>query len=108
MCQYRTLAYARVSPIPEPYCGPDLTQRDLDPIRGTWHAYLGVLGRNWGTGLCVQGSDAPSRRSGPTDTSWDVPSFLATRCPLSRPRGGVGCCSPFAYGTSYGHRVFIL
>jgi hypothetical protein len=26
--------------------------------------------------------------------SWDISSFLVTWCPLSRPRGGVGCCSP--------------
>jgi hypothetical protein len=30
-----TLAYARVSPVPGPRCGPDLTRRDLDPTEGT-------------------------------------------------------------------------
>jgi hypothetical protein len=93
-CQYRTLAYARVSPVPGPRCGPDLTRRDLDPIQGTRQAYLGVPDRNRGSGLRVQGSGASSRRSSPTDTSWDVSSFLTTWCPLSRPCGGVGCCLP--------------
>jgi hypothetical protein len=47
--------------------GPDLTWRDPDPIQGVRHAYLGVPDRIQGFGLCVQGSDASSWRSGPTD-----------------------------------------
>jgi hypothetical protein len=66
----------------------------LDPIQGTRHVYLGVSDRNLGSGLCAQGSGALLWRSGPTDTSWDVSSFLATWYPLSRPHGGVGCCLP--------------
>jgi hypothetical protein len=93
-CHNRTLAYARVSPSLGPCCGPDLLEWDLDPIQGTRHAYLGVPDRNRGSGLCVQGSGALLRRSGPTDTSWDVSPFLATWCPLSRPCGGAGCCLP--------------
>jgi hypothetical protein len=99
-CQHRTLAYARVSPVPGPRCSLDLTRRDLDPIQVTQHTYLGVPGRNRGSGLCVQGSDAPSQRSGPTDTFWDVSVFLATWCPLSRPRGGVGCCFTVRLGNA--------
>jgi hypothetical protein len=107
-CQYRTLAYARVSPVPGPRCGPDLTRRDLDPIQGTQHAYLGVSDCNRGSGLCVQGSGAFLRWSGPTDTSWDVSSFLVTWCPLSRPRGGGRVLFIVRLETPYGHRVFIL
>jgi hypothetical protein len=35
-------------------------------------------------------------RGGPVQliASWDISTFLATWCPWSRPRGGVGCCSP--------------
>jgi hypothetical protein len=40
--------------------------------------FLGVPGRNRGSGLCVQESGVPSWRSGPNDTSWDASSFLAT------------------------------
>jgi hypothetical protein len=47
--------------------GLDLTRRDPDPIQGTWYAYLGVPDRIRGSRLCVQGSDASSWRSGPTD-----------------------------------------
>jgi hypothetical protein len=47
--------------------GSDLTRRDPDPIQGTQHAYLGVPDRIRGSGLCVQGSDASSWRSGPPD-----------------------------------------
>jgi hypothetical protein len=47
--------------------GPDLTQRDPDPIQGTQYAYLGVPDRIRGSRLCVQRSDASSCRSGPTD-----------------------------------------
>jgi hypothetical protein len=47
--------------------GPDLTRRDPDPIQGTRHAYLGVPDRIRGSGLCIQGFGASSRRSGPTD-----------------------------------------
>jgi hypothetical protein len=75
--------------------GPNLARRDPDLIQGTRHAYLGVPDHIWGSRLCIQGSGAPSRRSDPTDTSWDLPSILATWCPLSRPHGGVGCCSPY-------------
>jgi hypothetical protein len=47
--------------------GPDLTRGGgsgphlRDPTR-----YLGVPDRIWGSGLCVQGSDISSWRSGPT------------------------------------------
>jgi hypothetical protein len=47
--------------------GSVLTQRDSDPILGTQHAYLGVSDRIRVSGLCVQGSDASSWKSGPTD-----------------------------------------
>ena len=60
--------------------GPDPTQRGPEPILGVRFAPVEVLDL--------------TRRSGPTDTSWDVSSFLATWCPLSHPRGRVGCCSP--------------
>jgi hypothetical protein len=33
-------------------------------------AYSRVPGHNWGSGLCVQGSGAPLRRSDSTDTCW--------------------------------------
>jgi hypothetical protein len=74
--------------------GPDLTRRDLDPIQGTRHAYLGVPDCIRGSGLCVQGPMLP--RGGPVQliASWDISSSLATWRPWSRPRGGVGCCSP--------------
>jgi hypothetical protein len=73
-CSYRG------PPVLGPCCGPDLTRRDLGPIRGTWHTFLGVPGRNRGSGLCAQGSGVPPWRSGPNDTSWGVSSFLATWC----------------------------
>jgi hypothetical protein len=81
-CQYWTLAYARVSPVPGPRCGPNLTRRDLDPIQGARHVYLGISDRNLGSGLCAQGSGSLLWRSGPTDTSWDVSSFSRHVVPL--------------------------
>jgi hypothetical protein len=57
-------------PCKGPRSSPDLTQRDLDPIQGARHANLGVPSCNRGSELCVQGSGAPLRRSGSTDTSW--------------------------------------
>jgi hypothetical protein len=60
-----------------------------DPVMLSWESWAVTRG----SGLCVQGSGAPSWRSGPNGTSWDVSSFLSTWCPLSRPRGGARCCS---------------
>jgi hypothetical protein len=47
-----------------------------------------------GPGCAYRGPTLP--RGGPVHliASWDISSFLATWCPLSRPRGGVGRCSP--------------
>jgi hypothetical protein len=64
------------------------------PVQGTRYAYFGVPDRIEGPRLYAQGCGALLRRSGLTDTSWDVSPFLATWCPLSRPRGGARCCSP--------------
>jgi hypothetical protein len=47
--------------------GLDLIRRDLDPIQGTRHAYLGVPDHIRGSGLCVQGFGASLWRSSPTD-----------------------------------------
>jgi hypothetical protein len=69
MCQHRTFTHAGVPPVPGPCCGPDLTRRDLRPIRGTQHAFLGVPDCILGSGLCVQGSSVPLWRSGPNDAS---------------------------------------
>jgi hypothetical protein len=44
-----------------------LTQRGSDLIQGVRLAHLGVLDHIRRSGLCVQGSDAFLRRSGPTD-----------------------------------------
>jgi hypothetical protein len=47
-----------------------------------------------GPGCAYRGPALP--RGGPVQliASWDISSFLVTWRPLSRPRGGVGCCSP--------------
>jgi hypothetical protein len=84
----------RGPPCPGTLLWPGPYSEGPGPIRGSRHAFLGVPGRNRRSWLCVQGSGAPSWRSGPNDTSWDVSSFLATWSPLSRPHGGVGCCPP--------------
>jgi hypothetical protein len=47
--------------------GLDLTQRGPDLIQGVRLAHLGVLDRTRRSWLCVQGSGAFLRRSGPTD-----------------------------------------
>jgi hypothetical protein len=47
--------------------GPDLTQRGPNLIQGVRNAYPGVLDRTRGSGLCVQGTIASSRGSGPDD-----------------------------------------
>jgi hypothetical protein len=73
----------RGPPVPGPCCGPDLTRRDLGPIRGIRHAFLGVPGRNRGFGLYVQGSGVPPWRSGPNDTSWVYHLFLPRGAPRS-------------------------
>jgi hypothetical protein len=48
---------------------------DLGPTRGTRHVFSGA------PDSYTQGSGVPLRRSGPNDASWDVLSFLTTRCP---------------------------
>jgi hypothetical protein len=47
-----------------------------------------------GPGCAYRGPVLP--RGGPVQliAPWDISSFLATWHPWSRPRGGVGCCSP--------------
>jgi hypothetical protein len=62
--------------------GPELTRRDPNPIQGTQHAYLGVLDHIQGSGLCVQGSDASSWRSGPTDCTLGYIIFSGHVAPL--------------------------
>jgi hypothetical protein len=68
MCQYRTLALVRVSPVPGPrygWSGPYTEgsgPHPREPIR-----YLGVPDHIRGFRLCVQGSGASSWRPGPTD-----------------------------------------
>jgi hypothetical protein len=47
--------------------GLDLNQRGPGLIQGVRLAHLGVPGHTRRSGLCVQGSSALSRRSGPTD-----------------------------------------
>jgi hypothetical protein len=64
-CGHRTLPHARVSPVPGPCYGPDLTRRDLGPVRGTHHTFLGVPDCNQGPSLVEQGSEVPLWRSGP-------------------------------------------
>jgi hypothetical protein len=62
--------------------GPDPTRRDPDPIQMTRHTYLGVLDRIRGSGLCVQGSDASSWRSDPTDCTLGYIIFSGYVAPL--------------------------
>jgi hypothetical protein len=71
-------------PCPGTLLRPGPTRRDLDPIQGTRHAYSGVPGHNRGSELCVQGSGAPSRRSGSTDTSGCI-IFPCHMVPLDLP-----------------------
>jgi hypothetical protein len=75
---------------------PDLTRGggDPDPIQGTRHA-------TWESRTIFRGLGCAYRvpvfpRGGPVQliAPWDISSFLVTWRPLSRPRGGVGCCSP--------------
>jgi hypothetical protein len=74
--------------------GPNLIRRDPDPIQGTRHAtreFRTVLG---GPGRAYMGPALPRGGLVQLTASRDIPSFLATWRPLSRPRGGVRCCSP--------------
>jgi hypothetical protein len=58
--------------------GPDPTQRGPEPILGVRFAPVEVL------------DGGPD----PLLIPWSISSSLATWQPRSRPRGGVGCCSP--------------
>jgi hypothetical protein len=47
-----------------------------------------------GPGCAYRGPVLPHRGPVQLIAPWDISSFLATWRPWSRPRGGVGCCSP--------------
>jgi hypothetical protein len=66
---------------------PDPTQRGPGRARGG----PGPFSRS---GLHVQGSKTFQWGPDPLLTSWSISCSLATWRPRSRPRGGVGCCSP--------------
>jgi hypothetical protein len=65
--------------------GMDLTQRGPDLIQGVRLAHLGVLDRTRRSGLCVQGSSAFLRRSGPTDGILEYTTSSVHMAPLGLP-----------------------
>jgi hypothetical protein len=73
---------------------PDPTQSGSGPDPGVWVTPVGVLDLARRPGLHVQGSNTFPWGPDPLLTSWSISSSLATWRPWSRPRGGVGCCSP--------------
>jgi hypothetical protein len=73
------------SPCPGTLLRSEPYSEDLGPIRGTRHAFLGVLDCNRGSGLCVQGSGVPLWRSGPIDASLGCIIFPCHVVPLDLP-----------------------
>jgi hypothetical protein len=65
--------------------GLDLTQRGPDLIQGVRLAHSGVPDRTWRFGLCVQGSNAFLRRSGPTDGILECITSSVHMAPLGLP-----------------------
>jgi hypothetical protein len=65
--------------------GLDLTQRGPDLIQGVRLAHLGVLDRTRRSELCVQGSGAFLRRSGPTDGILEYTTSSVHMAPLGLP-----------------------
>jgi hypothetical protein len=65
--------------------GLDLTKMGPDLIQGVRLAHLGVLDCTRRSGLCVQGSDAFLRRSGPTDGILEYTISSVHMAPLGLP-----------------------
>jgi hypothetical protein len=74
--------------------GPDPTQRDSGPVLGVRLAAVEVLDLTRRSGLYMQGFDTFPWGPDPLLIPWRILSSPATWRPWSRPRGGVGCCSP--------------
>jgi hypothetical protein len=74
--------------------GPDPTQGGLGPILWARFAPVEVLDLTWGSDPYIQGSGPFPWGPDPLLKPWNISSSLATWRPWSRPRGGVGRCSP--------------
>jgi hypothetical protein len=74
--------------------GPDPTQRGPGPVPGIRFVPEEVLDLARRSGPYIQGSGTSPWGSDPLLIPWRMLSSLATWWPRSRPRGGVGCCSP--------------
>jgi hypothetical protein len=70
--------------------GPNPTQRGPEPTLGVWFAPVEVLDLTRRSSLYIQGSDTFPWGPDPLLIPWSISSSLATWCPRSRPRGGVG------------------
>jgi hypothetical protein len=74
--------------------GSNSTQRGSRPVPGVQFVPAEVLDPVRRSGPYMQGSDTFPRGPDPPLILWRILSSLATWWPWSRPRGGVGCCSP--------------
>jgi hypothetical protein len=92
-CQLRTSAWPWLRP---GYClsRNPRTQRDPGPVPGVRFAPVEVLDLTRRSGPYIQGSGTFPWGPDPLLIPWSISSSLATWRPRSRPRGGVGCCSP--------------
>jgi hypothetical protein len=74
--------------------GSDPTQRGPKPVLGVRLTPVEALDLTRRSSLYTQGSDTFPWGSGLLLIPWSISSSLATWRPRSRPRGGIGCCSP--------------
>jgi hypothetical protein len=74
--------------------GPDPTQGGPGPVPGVRFAPMEVLDLARRSGLYIQGSVTFSWGPNPLLIPWSISSSLAKWRPWSRPRDGIGCCSP--------------
>jgi hypothetical protein len=88
--------------------GLDLTQRGPNLIQGVRLAHLGVPDRTRRSRLCVQGSDALLRRSGPTDGILECITSSVHMTPLGLPMCWGRVVFTAQLEIPYEHRVFIL